>query len=107
MIKRWLPVVVIGLALAALVAIASPLASSDPDGLEKVAEDKEFAGHAEDSSYNIIPDYAFPGIENEAVATILSGLIGVAIVAALGFGVAFLMRAGRPKDQPTNNPGSS
>ena len=55
-----------------LATAVSPFASANPDGLEKVAEDKAFldegrlAGVQEDSP---IPDYAFPGVENERVAT--------------------------------------
>lgn len=93
MIKRWLPVIAFGLALAVIVAFLSPLASSHPDGLERVAEDKEFLDKAKDPPYEIIADYVFPGVQNENVATILSGLIGVAIVAALGFGLALGLRA--------------
>jgi hypothetical protein len=91
--KRWLPVIAVGLALAVIVALLSPLASSHPDGLERVAEDKEFLDEAKDPPYEIIADYVFPGVENEDLATVLSGLVGVAIVAAIGFGLALGLRA--------------
>jgi hypothetical protein len=91
--KKWLGVIAAGLGLAILVALASPWASSHPDGLERVAEDEGFIDKAEDPSYEIIPDYTFPGVEDERVATILSGIIGIAIVAGLGFGFMYLMRA--------------
>jgi hypothetical protein len=100
MSRRWLPVVVVGIAAAVIVALFSPLASSHPDGLERVAEDKEFINTAEDPPYEIIPDYTFPGVDNEDLATILSGLVGIGIVAALGFGLAFIFR-------PTSRGGSS
>jgi hypothetical protein len=101
MSKRWLPVIIIGLGLAVIVALLSPLASSHPDGLERVAEDEEFAHKAKDPPYKVIADYVFPGVENERVATILSGLIGIAIVAAIGFGLMYGMRAlgGKDKDR--------
>jgi hypothetical protein len=92
MSKRWLPVIVVGIGIAVIVALFSPLASSHPDGLERVAEDEAFIEEAEDAPYEIIPDYAVPGIENENVATILSGLIGIAIVAGVIFGLVYLMR---------------
>jgi cobalt/nickel transport protein len=57
-----------------------------------VAEDKEFADQAKDPPFQIIADYVFPGIENEALATALSGLIGVGTMAALGFGIAYGLR---------------
>lgn len=90
--RKWLGVIAVGLALAVVVALFSPFASSHPDGLERVAEDKEFIDTAKDPSYSIIPDYAFPGIENEHVATILSGIVGIAIVAGVCFGLVFILR---------------
>jgi cobalt/nickel transport system permease protein len=77
-----------GLVIALAVTFASPLADSDPDGLERVAEDKAFIEEAEDAPYEILPDYTVPGIDNEAVTTILAGIAGVLIVAGIGYGVA-------------------
>lgn len=91
--RKWLGVIAVGLGLAVIVAFFSPWASSDPDGLERVAEDEAFIEEAKDPSYEIIPDYTFPGIENEKVATILSGLVGIAIVAGVCFGLVFVMKA--------------
>jgi len=76
-----------------LVACFSPLASSSPDGLEKVAEDKGFLDLGRDTPYQVIADYVFPGIENEAVATILAGLIGTTLLFGLAYAVAWLLRA--------------
>jgi cobalt/nickel transport system permease protein len=82
---------IVGLAIAALVVIVfAPLASSDPDGLERVAEDLGFLGTALDALYSIIPDYTVPGVEGN-LSTILAGLIGVAIVFAVMFGVGKLL----------------
>ena len=39
-----------------------------------------------------IPDYAFPGIEDERLATGLAGFVGTLGVFALGFGVAWALR---------------
>ena len=90
--RKWLGVIIVGIGLAVVVALFSPLASPDPDGLERVAEDEAFIDEAKDPPYEIIADYVFPGIENESVATILSGLIGIAIVAGVCFGLVLLMR---------------
>lgn len=79
-------VVAVGLLIALLLAILSPLASSHPDGLEWVAEQKGFLDTAQGPLYEIIPDYVFPGIPNEVLATILAGLVGTLIV----FGVFLL-----------------
>lgn len=78
------------LAAMALVLIA-PLASPDPDGLERVAEDKGFIEEGNDAPYSVIADYVFPGIENEAVATILAGWIGVTIMMIIVAGAAYIV----------------
>jgi cobalt/nickel transport system permease protein len=81
---------VVGLLLALVLAVASPLASSNPDGLEWVAEQKGFLDTAQSSLYAIIPDYVFPGVSNEALATIIAGIVGVVIVFGVAIGVAYL-----------------
>jgi hypothetical protein len=78
-----------------LLAVLSPLASSSPDGLEKVAENHGFLGQAHNAPYQIIADYVFPGIENEAVATILAGIIGTAVIFGAAYGLAWLIRSRR------------
>lgn len=83
---------VAGLVIAVVLAIVSPLASTHPDGLEWVAEQKGFLDTAQGPLYEIIPDYVFPGISNEAVATILAGILGVMIVFALALAVAYSRR---------------
>ena len=85
--KWWL----LGLLVCLAIACISPLASSSPDGLERVAEDKGFIDLGQESPYQIIADYVFPGIENEALATILAGLIGTLILFGVVYGVAWLL----------------
>jgi hypothetical protein len=109
-VKNWryyVALLAVGLGIALGVAFLSPLASSDPDGLERVAEDEEFLDEAKDAPYEVIPDYLFPGVENENVATVLSGAVGVLIVAALTFVVAsILRRTGREaRARPTSRTG--
>jgi hypothetical protein len=81
------------LILVLLLAILSPLASSSPDGLERVAEDKGFIGAAMKPFYEIVPDYVIPGVTNEAIAVILAGLMGTLILFGIGYGLAKLLRA--------------
>ena len=86
----------VGLAMAALVVIVlAPLASSDPDGMERVGEDVGFNQRAEDAPYSIIPDYTFPGIDDPAVSTIVAGLVGVAIVFLVMIALGTLLRRRR------------
>ena len=83
---------VAGLVIAAVLAIASPLASANPDGLERVAEDTGFLDKGLAAPYQIIPDYVFPGISNEAAATVVAGVVGVIIVASVAWLVAYMRR---------------
>lgn len=87
--KWWM----IGLLVA--VAVLSPLASADPDGLEKVAEEHGFIESARSPFYQLVADYLFPGIANEAVATIVAGVVGTAAVFGLAYGWAWLLRTRR------------
>lgn len=77
--------------LMALVVAAflSPVASSNPDGLERVAEDQGFLHLAEGKGIiaGLMPDYLFPGIANEALATAVAGITGT----LLTFGVMFVL----------------
>jgi cobalt/nickel transport system permease protein len=82
--------VVAGLLVAfALAAFASPFASSKPDGLEKVAADKGFLKHAQDSATADSPlaDYGVERVSNARVSTGLAGVLGVAITLAVAGGV--------------------
>jgi len=83
---------VVGLGIAILLTVFSPLASAHPDGLEWVAEQKGFLDVAQGPLYKVIPDYVFPGITNEAMATILAGIIGTLIVFGVALGVAYMRR---------------
>jgi cobalt/nickel transport system permease protein len=83
---------IFGLLVALGLAVASPLASSHPDGLERVAEQKGFLGLAQQPLYNILPDYAIPGLSNSAVATIIAGVLGTLIVFGVTLAVAHTRR---------------
>jgi hypothetical protein len=86
----------VGLAIALLfVFVLAPLASDNPDGLEKVAEDKGFAESAKEPRYEWLPDYTIPGVESEYWSTVLSGAIGVGIVFILVVGLAAGMKYSR------------
>jgi len=89
---RGMMVWVAGLVLVLFLAIASPLASSHPDGLEWVAEQKGFLETARSPIYKIIPDYLFPGVSNMTLATILAAIIGVLIVYVVALGLAYSRR---------------
>jgi cobalt/nickel transport system permease protein len=83
---------VVGLIIAVALAIASPLASAYPDGLEWVAEQRGFLDAAQRPAYEVIPDYVLPGVSNEALATILAGIIGTLLVFGIAAAVAYSRR---------------
>lgn len=86
---------IIGGALASLiVVILSPLASADPDGLERVAEDIGFIDLGQSAPYEIIPDYTVPFLGETPLSTIVAGVIGALVVAAV---VALIVQALRSR----------
>jgi len=87
--KWW----IIGLSAALLLAVLSPIASAFPDGLEMVAEDLEFVDKAIAPSFKVIPDYAFPGIDNGTAATIVAGIIGTLLLFGIVFGLASMLKS--------------
>ncbi len=94
-LQRW-GWVLAGLSIAALVVIfLAPAASSDPDGLDRVSEDKEFVDKAEEPRYEWLPDYTVPGIDNEWASVVLAGLIGVGIVFVITLGLGAAARTAR------------
>lgn len=100
-----------GLAVAvSLALILSPWASSSPDGLEKVAEDKGFLEKAKETEpvwgSSPVPDYAMPGLTEEVVneetgkteeeptklATALAGLVGTLAIFLIAWGLALALK---------------
>lgn len=87
-----------GLMLALMLALlGSPFASSSPDGLEKVAEEKGFAAAASEDTIVwttiLFPDYKIKSVESRKVSTSLAGLLGTMAVFACGFGaIRFMVR---------------
>jgi len=90
-----------GLAVAvALVVFVAPIAGSDPDGLERVAEDTGFAATAEDNAYSgPLADYGVAGLDNDALGTIIAGMVGTGLTFAAGMIlVGFARRRSHPAE---------
>ena len=78
---------ILALALAIGLATAiSPLASTAPDGLNRVAQDHAFEQRGTTHEAPV-SGYAFPGVHNEKLAKGLAGFTGTLLVFALGFGL--------------------
>lgn len=78
--------------MAFVLAMLSPLASSLPDGLEKVAEVLGFSTREKEPLFKVMPDYSFPWVGEGALATVLAGLVGVAIILGGFYLVAKILR---------------
>jgi uncharacterized membrane protein len=92
--------VLLGLAVAlAFAFFVSPLASSEPDGLERVAIDQGFDGQAVDSAVAGSPlaDYAVAGVDNSWLSTGLSGIVGVLLCFVIGTAVLLVIKVLRSR----------
>jgi cobalt/nickel transport system permease protein len=90
--------ITVGVALAlALAFFLSPYASSQPDGLNKVAIDQGFDQQERPHALEGLPTagYEVRRIGSDRLSTGLAGLIGVGVTFALGLGLFALVRAGR------------
>ncbi|MEA2829099.1 MAG: cobalt/nickel transport protein [Actinomycetota bacterium] len=87
-----------GLAVALLLAfLVSPHASSQPDGLNKVAVDHGFADQQKPQALGDGPlaGYGVKGVDDNRLSTGLAGIIGVTATFALGLGFFALVRRTR------------
>ncbi|NJN44040.1 MAG: cobalamin biosynthesis protein CbiM [Anaerolineae bacterium] len=84
--------VAVGLAISFLIVFITPFASSNPDGLERVAMDLGFAETAQNASLQILPDYTIPFLGDGNLSTLAAGILGVIVVAVVAWGLLFLRR---------------
>ena len=92
---------VAGLLVTLLLAgVASFYASSDPDGLEKAAQDTGIAANAEDSAADDSPlaGYETTGVDDGRISGGLAGVVGVGVTFLLVVGLVYAVRRGRAKD---------
>jgi cobalt/nickel transport system permease protein len=75
--------VIVGVFISLAVVLLSPLASANPDGLERVAEDLGFLNRGQGAPYEILPDYTVPFLGATPLSTILAGAVGAIIVLIL------------------------
>jgi cobalt/nickel transport system permease protein len=75
--------IVAGVIVSLIAVLLSPLASGDPDGLERVAEDFGFLEAGLDAPYQILPDYTIPFLGETALSTIVAGVVGALVLLGL------------------------
>lgn len=96
--KKDMTLIGIAILICVVICVLSPyIASGDPDGLEKSAED---AGVPEDFSIEeingipeaIFPDYAFASAPENQVLQIVALVVGVIVTLLVGYGVAYIVK---------------
>jgi cobalt/nickel transport protein len=94
--KFYLGALLITLLLAGVVSF---YASSNPDGLEKVAETVGFIDTAKKHTNADAPlaNYGVKGVDNERLSVGLSGVIGVLGTAGISVGLFYFLRKDKRK----------
>ncbi|WP_462316075.1 PDGLE domain-containing protein [Methanobrevibacter sp.] len=96
--NKNLALIGVAILICVIICVLSPyIASGDPDGLEKSAED---AGVPEDFSIEeingipeaIFPDYAFASAPDNQVLQIVALVVGVIVTLLVGYGVAYIVK---------------
>ena len=96
--KKDLTLIGVAVLICVIICVLSPyIASGDPDGLEKSAED---AGVAEDFSIEeikgipdaIFPDYAFASDPDNQVLQIVALVLGAIVTLLAGYGIAYVVK---------------
>jgi cobalt/nickel transport system permease protein len=84
--------IVAGILVTLVAVLLSPLASANPDGLERVAEDLGFLESGLDSPYQILPDYTVPFLGETALSTIVAGIVGALVMLGMMVIIGSLLR---------------
>jgi cobalt/nickel transport system permease protein len=84
--------IVAGILVTLVAVLLSPLASANPDGLERVAEDLGFLESGLDSPYQILPDYTIPFLGETALSTIVAGIVGALVMLGMMVIIGSLLR---------------
>jgi cobalt/nickel transport protein len=96
--KKDMALIGVAIVICVIICVLSPyIASGDPDGLEKSAED---AGLAEDFSIEdikgipeaIFPDYAFANDPENQVLQIVALVVGTIATLVVGYAVATVVK---------------
>ena len=89
---------VVGVLIALAVVVISPFASTNPDGLIRVATDIGFIRNGQAAPFSIIPHYTLSFLGKTPLSTIAAGIIGVLVVLGIVYmlGQALRKPAGKP-----------
>lgn len=84
--------VVAGLLVSLAVVLLAPLASANPDGLQRVAMDLGFMERGIAAPYRILPGYTVPFLGETAASTVVAGAFGVIVVSLVTISLVRLVR---------------
>lgn len=87
--KGW---IYAGVIISILAVLISPMASGDPDGLERVAENIGFIDRGLDAPYQLLPDYTVPFLGETALSTVVAGIVGALVVLGLMILIGSLLK---------------
>ena len=92
--KQTKQFIIIGLAVAIIIAILAPfLASENPDGLESATEKLLLPGAGEEEIHESpMPDYIIPSLGEDPISGSIAIVIGVIIVFGLSYGLGYLLK---------------
>ncbi|HYJ69492.1 MAG TPA: PDGLE domain-containing protein [Nocardioidaceae bacterium] len=99
-----------GLLVAVVLAgIVSFYASSDPDGLSKVSEDKGFAQSEKDHRLGDSPlaDYSTKDVDNDRLSGGMAGVIGVGVTFVVAGGLTLLVRRRGQSSEASDDPAAA
>ena len=91
--------IVVAVVICIVISCLSPyIASGNPDGLEKSAEDSGLAEDFQIEEINgipdaIFPDYAFASAPDNQVLQVVALVIGAIVTLGVGYGVAAILRS--------------
>jgi cobalt/nickel transport system permease protein len=91
--------IVAGLMMTLLAVVISPMASGNPDGLERVAMDLGFLESRREAGFQILPNYSLPILGETGLSTILAGAAGSLLL----FGLLFLIGRNLRRGKASNN----
>jgi cobalt/nickel transport system permease protein len=86
------------LSIVGFLAVFLPLASTNPDGLERVVGSLG-ANEGDNFWSGMLPDYTVAGVANAYVASLIAGIVGIVLVLLVGL---LLAKALKPKTTNSN-----
>ena len=97
--KKDVSLIIVAVVICVVISCLSPyIASGDPDGLEKSAEDANVPEGYQVEQINgipeaIFPDYAFSNAPDNQVLQIVALVIGTILTLGIGYGVTTILKS--------------